>query len=79
MATYWTGSALTADYGNLASLRIQPGYGMLNRALYHAVQAQLEDAGMLAPCVAAEEDCVVHCGFLECHHDMARHEFDCRE
>jgi len=76
MATFWTGSAFTADYGDLSHMRIQPGYGTLNKAIERAMLAQFDDSD-LSVCVA-EDDAVMHCGYLECHHDMARHEFDVR-
>lgn len=77
MATFWTGSAFTADYGNTANLRIQPGYGTLNSAIRHAMLAQFDESD--ATVCVDEESVVMHCGFLECHHDVARHEFDLRE
>lgn len=76
MATFWTGSALTTDYGNTNGLRIQPGYGALNNAIKHAMLAQFDEVG--APVCVDEEDTVMHCGYLECHHDVTWHEFDAR-
>lgn len=73
MATFWTGSALTADYGNTAGLRIQAGYGTLNRAIDRAVLAQFDDSSVSIS--VDEADLVLH-GYLECHHDIALHEFD---
>lgn len=77
MATYWIGSACTADYGDTSSLRIQPGYGSLNRAIRQAVIAQYDDSD--CPVSVDEDDVVVHCGYLECHHDIAWHEFDVKD
>ena len=74
MATFWTGSAFASDYGNTSSLRIQPGYGVLNRAIERAILAQFDDTDH-SVCVA-EDDVVVHCGYLECHHLMTRQDFD---
>lgn len=76
MATFWTGSALTADYGNTSHLRIQAGYGALNKAIDHAVLAQFDESDT-SFCVD-EADAVMHCGYLECHHDVALREFDVR-
>ncbi len=76
MATFWTGSALAADYGNTATLRIQPGYGTLNKAIEHAVLAQFDDTDVAVS--VDEADAMMHCGYLECHHDVALHEFDVR-
>jgi hypothetical protein len=77
MATFWTGSALTADYGNTSGLRIQAGYGTLNKAIDRAMLAQFDDSSM-SVCVD-EADVVMHCGYLECHHDVSLHDFDVRE
>ena len=74
MTTFWTGSALAADYGNTNGLRIPPGYGTLNSAIKNAMLAQFDDTD--ASVCVEEEDAVMHCGYLECHHDVALHEFD---
>ena len=74
MATFWSGSAFTTDYGNTGNLRIQPGYGMLNKAIDRAVMAQFDDVDP-SPCLNME-DVLMHCGYLECHHDLMLHDFD---
>ncbi|HSC75621.1 MAG TPA: hypothetical protein VLB90_05210 [Pseudomonadales bacterium] len=77
MTTFWTGSALAADYGNTTGLRIQPGYGTLNNAIKNAMLAQFDDTD--ASVSVDEESAVMHCGYLECHHDVALHEFDAQQ
>lgn len=74
MATYRNGAAFTADYGNTANLYIQPGYRKLNKAIEQAMLAQFDDSYI--PLSLDEEDTLMHCGFLECHHDLLRHNFD---
>ena len=74
MATFWTGSACTADYGDTSQLRVQPGYGTLNSAIRQAALAQYDDSETSVS--VDEDDVVIHCGYLECHHDVSRHEFD---
>ena len=77
MTTFWTGSALVADYGNTNGLRVQPGYGTLNNAMKNAMLAQFDDTD--ASVGVDEEDAVMHCGYLECHHDVSLHEFDMQQ
>lgn len=74
MPTFRTSSAFAADYGNTNALKIQPGYGALNHAIRDAMLAQFDESDI--PVCIDEEDAVMHCGYLECHHDVALHEFD---
>ena len=74
MGTFRNGSAFTADYGNTTNLRIQPGYGTLNKAIDRAMLAQFDDSDISL--TLDEEDALMHCGFLECHHDLSRHDSD---
>ena len=74
MATFLNGSAFTADYGNTTNLRIQTGYGLLNKAINNAMLAQFDESDTSV--AMDEEDAVMHCGYLECHHDLSRHDSD---
>ena len=78
MATFWTGTASTADYGNSNShaLSEDTGWGgvMLNEAFNRAMLAQFDETDK--PVCIDEEDAVMHTGCLECHHDVALHAFD---
>lgn len=76
MATFLRGSAFAADYGDMSRLRIQPGYGTLDCAFRRAMLAQFDESDV-SVCVD-EDDVVMHCGYLECHHDGVLHEFDAR-
>lgn len=76
MTIFWTGTASTADYANVNMRGNECGWCgvMLNQAFNCAMLAQFDESDQ-SVCID-EEDAMMHCGCLECHHDASLHAFD---